>query len=171
MSFWNGHHWGADAPPAADVKREGRAKHVAKALLEASLITALTFGLIVGSTFAGKGGGGASTGGGGGRHGGGGSGGGTLTIVMVDDRNGNGAPNWNDTITYKVSSSSATPNVSTRCTQDGVLVYAADAGFYPSYPWPGAQNMPLYSPSWTGGAADCTTTINGSPSTSFHVGA
>ena len=169
MSFWNGHHWGADTPPAADVKHEGRAKHVAKALLEASLITALTFGLIVGSTFAGKGGGTGATGGG--KHGGGGSTGGTLTLLMVSDGNGNGAPNWGDTITFNVTSSSAYPTVDVLCYQSGTLVYSAGAGFYPSYPWPGARNMPLSSPSWTGGAADCTAALNGTIKLRFTAGA
>ena len=116
------------------------------------------------------GGGGGKPGGGGGKPGGG-SGSSSLTLVMVSDANGNGSPNWGDMITFNVSSTSTTPFVSVRCYQGGTLVYAADAGFYDSYPWPGARLMPLSSPSWTSGAADCTTTVNGSPSLSFHVDA
>ena len=167
MSFWNGREWVDERPPATDVKREGRVKHVAKAVLEAGLITALTFGLIAGTAFAAKGGGG------GGKHGSGGNttGTSTLTVVMVDDANGNGAPNWGDTITYTVTSSSTSPFVSTKCYQGGVLVYAADAGFYESYPWPGARNMPLSSPSWTSGGASCKAYVNNSLTLSFSVGA
>jgi hypothetical protein len=65
MSFWNGYEWVADTPPTTAAKPEGRVKHVAKAVLEAGLITALTFGLIAGSAFAAKG----ANGGGGTCHG------------------------------------------------------------------------------------------------------
>jgi hypothetical protein len=88
---------------------------------------------------------------------------------MVADSNGNGLPNWADTITFKITSASTYPYVDVGCYQGGTLVYSASAGFYPSYPWPGARNMPLYSPSWTGGAADCTATLNSGGSLSFHV--
>jgi len=171
MSFWNGREWVDEGPPATDVKREGRVKHVAKAVLEAGLITALTFGLIAGSAFAAKP---SAGGGGGGKHGGGGNttgGTSTLTVVMVDDANGNGAPNWGDTITYTVTSSSSQPYVSTKCYQGGALVYAADAGFYEGYPWPGARIMPLSSPSWTSGAASCKAYVNNTLTLSFSVGA
>ena len=83
MSFWNGREWVGESPPTADVRREGRAKHVAKALLEASLITALTFGLIAGTAFAGKGGGRTGGGGGGGGH----HGGGTLSATVAVNPN------------------------------------------------------------------------------------
>lgn len=145
--------------------------HVGLALLEAALISALVVGLIAGTAFAARGGAGGS-GGGGGHKGGGGSGStGSLALVLLADANGNGLPNWNDTITFNVTSTSTSPYVSVRCTQGGTLVYAADAGFYASYPWPGARNMPLYSPSWTGGAASCTASLNGTLALSFNVGA
>lgn len=63
MSFWNGNGWVADTPPAP--KPSSRARRIAAAMLEASLITVLTFGLIAGTAFAGKGGGGGKPGGGG----------------------------------------------------------------------------------------------------------
>jgi hypothetical protein len=120
--------------------------------------------------FAGK----PSGGGGGGHKGGSGSSGSsTLTLKMVQDLNGDGLPNFDDTISFNISTTAtAYPYVSVRCYQNGVMVYSADAGFYPSYPWPGAQNMPLYSPSWTGGAASCTATLNDTLATlSFNVAA
>jgi hypothetical protein len=139
-------------------------KHGAQALAEGSLIALLVVGLMAGSVFAGKGGGHGKPGGGGTTTGG-------LTIVMVNDANGNGAANWNDTITFNVTSSSSSPYVSVKCYQNGTLVYGADAGFYDSYPWPGARNMPLSSPAWTGGAANCSATLNGSPALNFDVAA
>jgi hypothetical protein len=80
---WNGNEWeGVDTPPAAGTpaKPESRVKRIAAAALEASLITALTFGLIAGSAFAAKGG---RTGGGG--HHGGGSG--TLSATVAVNPN------------------------------------------------------------------------------------
>ena len=48
---------------------------------------------------------GSGGGGGGGKPGGGGSTG-SLALVLVTDQNGNGAPNWGDTVTFNVSSPS-----------------------------------------------------------------
>jgi hypothetical protein len=140
--------------------------HSAQALAEGALVGLLVVGLMAGSVFAAPGG----KGGGKGKPGGG-STTGTLTLVMVSDANANGAPNWGDTITFNVTSTSTYPYVAVTCYQGGTLVYSASAGFYPSYPWPGAQNMPLYSPSWTGGAAACNATLNGNPALDFQVAA
>ena len=130
----------------------------------------LTLALVPAAGLAAKGGGGSSAagggkpGGGGGKPGGGGSTG-SLTLVMVSDQNGNGSPNWNDTITFNVSTTAANPYVTVTCTQNRVVVYTASAGFYPDYLWPGARNMPLSSPAWTGGAASCTADLNGGVAT------
>lgn len=52
------------------------------------------------------------------------------------------------------------------------MVYSASAGFYDGYLWPGARNMPLFSPSWTAGAASCTAVLNNGLATlNFGVGA
>ena len=77
--------WVADAPP--DPKRPSRVKRVAAATLEGALVTALTFGLIAGSAFAGKGGNGGKPGGGGG---------GSITMVPLD-----GTANWGDRDTFR----------------------------------------------------------------------
>ena len=146
------------------------------AAAEAGLITLLAFGLIATSAFA------AKVGNGGGHQGGGGGGGGgkhhqqgssSLALVMVNDVNGDGSANWGDTITFDVSTTETDyPYVSVRCYQDGSLVYSADAGFYDGYMWPGAQLMPLTSPSWTGGAADCSAVLNDTLATlDFQAGA
>jgi hypothetical protein len=142
-------------------------KHSTGAVLEGALVSLLVVGLLAGTALAGKGG---KSGGG---HGGGGStASGTLALVMVEDANGNGAPNYRDTITFKVTTTLSSPYVSVTCTQNGTLVYSASAGFYADFPWPGAQNMPLYSPSWTGGAADCVAALQStSTKLSFHVNA
>jgi hypothetical protein len=81
----------------------------------------------------------------------------TLALLMVSDANGDGLPNWNDSVTYKVATTATTqPYVSTQCTQNGKLVLSTSAGFYPSYAWPSAQTVPLSTALWTSGAADCT---------------
>jgi hypothetical protein len=118
---------------------------------------------------------------GGGHHGGGGSGtsgSSSLSLVMVNDLNGNGAPNYGDTVTFNASTTATTePHVRLQCFQSGALVYSAQAGMYASYLWPWLQDMTL---AWSsGGAADCTAQIyyfSGSKtvwstSLSFHVDA
>jgi hypothetical protein len=140
-------------------------KHSTQAVLEGALISLLVVGLVAGTSLAAKGG---KSGGGHNKT----TGTGTLAVVMVDDANGNGSPNYHDTITFDVTSSLSSPYVDLTCTQNGTLVYSASAGFYADFPWPGAQNMPLYSPSWTGGAADCVAVLeNTTTKLSFHVDA
>jgi len=120
------------------------------------------------------------SGGGGGGKGkpSGGTSGGSLAYVMVDDVNGDHAPNWGDTITWTFTQSSTdTPTVNLTCSQNGVAVYGATGGFYPSYPWPWTVNMGLWSGTWNSGAATCTatlTSVSGSPvlaTVNFNVGA
>src|SRR5262249_45915209 len=66
------------------------------ALAAASLVLALA---LVPMALAGKG----KPGGGGGGGGGTTTGGGSLSLVMVTDQNGNGQPNWGDSVTFKIS--------------------------------------------------------------------
>ena len=82
-------------------------KHSTQAVLEGALIASLVVGLMAGTALAGKPGGGG--GGGHGKPGGGGTATGGLTLVMVADANGNRAPNWNDTITFSVTSINDAP--------------------------------------------------------------
>src|SRR6185312_9519840 len=105
MQLWNGKEWVAEAPPTK--KPKTRVRRIGARALEATLVTALAFGLIAGATFAGRGGGG------GGKHGGGGSttgGSGTISLAspLVVDRNGNGTPNWGDVVRFNVSTTSTT---------------------------------------------------------------
>jgi hypothetical protein len=95
--------------------------------------------------------------GGNGRKPSGGGGTGTLTYRMVNDQNGNGLPNWSDSVTFDISTSATSePFVDLACYQNGALVYGATGGFFDSYRFPGTRVMTLTSPSWQGGAADCT---------------
>jgi hypothetical protein len=102
------------------------------------------------------------SGGSGGKKGGGGTtaGGGSLELVLVSDINGNGQPNWGDTVTFTVVAPTvAEPTVELLCSQDATVVYGATAGFYDSYPWPWTRNMTLSSTAWSSGAATCTATL------------
>ena len=65
--------------------------HSLMALAEASLIALLVVGLIAGTTFAGKGGSNS------------------FTLVMVNDMNGDHAPNYAETITFDLSTKAAKP--------------------------------------------------------------
>jgi len=84
----------------------------------------------------------------------GGSSSSSLSLVMVKDLNGNGLPNWGDTVTFDVSTTASYPEVLLECSQNGALVFSQRAGFFPSYMW--SKDFTLQSSSWTGGAADCT---------------
>ena len=76
----------------------------------------------------------------------------TFALAMVDDANGNGAPDFGDTITFNVSTTATTdPLVSVACYQNGNIVFAAA--------WPSTPNINLASGAWQGGAADCTATL------------
>jgi hypothetical protein len=142
MSFWNGHHWGAQSPPAADVKRDARAKHVAKALLEAGLITSLTFGLIAGGAFAAKGGGASRTSGT------------TVSVVLVQDVNANGQVDYGDTLTFTSPTTAAYPEVGLRCWQGATWVFDGYVSLYDSWL---SKNLTLESDKWnTSVPANCT---------------
>jgi hypothetical protein len=92
--------------------------------------------------------------------GGGGGGGSSLSLVLSTDANGNGVANWNDTITYNVSTSATSaPQVSTACYQNGALVLRGNAAFYAGNPFAYMDWLQLTSDMWTGGAADCTATM------------
>jgi hypothetical protein len=92
--------------------------------------------------------------------GGGGGASSSMSLVLSTDLNGNGVPNWDDTITYNVSTSATTsPQVSTACYQNGVLVLHGNAAFYAGNPFAYMDWLQLTSDMWTGGAADCTATM------------
>jgi hypothetical protein len=116
--------------------------------------------------------------------GGGGTGtsGGKLSVVMVKDVNGDGAPNYGDTITFSVSTTAtAMPYVTVDCYQGGTLVYQASNGIFSI-----SLNQLFFlggTTAWQSGAASCTAylqdwdsyskhhTVTNLASMSFSVGA
>jgi|SRR5690242_19832979 len=143
------------------------------ALSAAFLALVLT---LVPVALAGKGGGGR-----GGSGGGGTTSGGTSSItgpVMVVDKNGDGLPNYGDTVMFNVSTTATTePYVDLQCFQNGVMVAEGWRGYFAgSLDTP---NIVLNSPMWASGAADCTAYVDKSTSkgmqrlasVSFHVNA
>jgi hypothetical protein len=116
----------------------------ARALGQAGLVALIVVVVVAGTALAAKGGNSS-------RHSGGT---GTLALVMVEDANADGAPNWNDRVTFAVTASADRPYVSVDCSQAGAWVYTSSAGFFPEYPWP--ANFTLGSSWWTSGAASCT---------------
>jgi hypothetical protein len=88
------------------------------------------------------------------------------------------APQFGQTVTFDVSTSATSnPFVNLNCYQNGVLVMNSWSAFFSGGT---NQNFGLYSPSWQGGAANCTAdlgmlTNNGKwkvlASTSFSVSA
>jgi hypothetical protein len=111
-----------------------------------------------------------------------GGGGSTSSIsgpVMVADANGNGLPDYGDTVTFNESTTATSqPYVNLDCYQNGVLVMDSWNGFFDQALNP-TRNFGLYSPSWQSGAASCTAwldmyTKRGTAqlaSVSFQVGA
>ena len=108
-------------------------------------------------------------------------GGGTSTItgpIMVNDANGDGLPNWNDTVSFNVSTTATSqPYVNLVCSGNGVG-YNSWKGVFPGSldtNW----NFTLSSGGWTSGPADCTATLGmytkhgftKLTSTTFHVNA
>jgi hypothetical protein len=93
--------------------------------------------------------------------GGGGGGGkaasatGSLSLKMVTDQNADNLPNWNDEITFVVSSSAAYPMVNLSCYQGSTLVKNQTVGFYPGWVWSKTYALSDWY-TWTSGGADCT---------------
>jgi hypothetical protein len=168
MSFWNGKEWVADTPPAP--KRPSRVRRIAAATLEATLITALTFGLIASTAFAARGGNGS--------RGGGTSYSGTIALApLVVDANSNGLPNRGDVVTFDITSTSGAPYVLLECYQGTRLVLSGRKGYFESS-LDTNRNFGLASGLWASGTdADCTASLaaytkrgwSRYASTSFHV--
>jgi hypothetical protein len=116
----------------------------------AGAVLALSLALVP-AALAGKG----KPGGGGGTSGGTG---GTIALVMVKDVNGNGTPDYGDTVTFAVSTTATTmPYVTLNCYQGGTLVYQASNGIF------AISLNQLFNlggtDAWQGGAASCTATL------------
>ena len=74
-----------------------------------------------------------------------------ISVVMVDDGNGDNLPNWGDKVTFDVGTAVDSPFVSLHCYQGTTWVYAAA--------YPANWSFHLAANSWTGGEADCTATL------------
>ncbi len=82
----------------------------------------------------------------------------SLTLVLLNSTDG--SPHYGQQITFKVSTTATTePQVNLVCSQNGVVVYRAQTGYYAGYPWPWTQTMTLFSYAWTSGGASCTATL------------
>jgi hypothetical protein len=108
---------------------------------------------LVPAAFAGK------SGGGGGGKPSGGSYTGSFSKVMVSDANGDGLPNWNDQITFKVSSNAAMPMVNLSCYQGTTQVDNQNVGFYSGWMWSQVYTLSHWYYWPTDSAADCTATL------------
>ena len=161
---WNGKEWVAEAPPTK--KPKGRVRRIGARAIEATLVTALAFGLIAGATFAAKGGGHLTT-----------YTGGTISLApLVVDADSNGVVSFGDTVTFTISTTATTqPFVNLVCNQGaynswrGYFVGSLDSNW----------NFVLGSGGWSSGAGDCTAYLGmytkqgfkRLASTSFHVDA
>jgi hypothetical protein len=84
-------------------------------------------------------------------------------------------PRWGDFVSFDVLTADAYPYVNLNCYQGGALVSQTWEGYFDGAL--GDRMFGLYSPVWTGGAADCTADLKGYTSkgwkqlatTSFHV--
>ena len=79
--------------------------------------------------------------------------GGTISLVLVNSTDG--LANWGETVTFNISTTATSePWVNLKCYQGGVLVAEGYNGYFDRSIT--GRNFRLYSPSWTGGDADCT---------------
>lgn len=122
------------------------------AVLALALVPAA--GLAAKGGVAGKPGGGGGNGGGG--KPGGGEGGGTIELVLLNSADA--VANFNEQVTFRVSTTATSyPYVTLKCTQGGSQVYTASRGIFSTSL---GQNFTLGpTPSWQGGDADCTATL------------
>jgi hypothetical protein len=74
-----------------------------------------------------------------------------LAVVLTNDVNGDGLPNWGDSVTFNVTTTQNWNQVTLTCSQNGVGVYGAV--------WPFTPDVTLSSTAWQGGAADCTAVL------------
>ena len=108
-------------------------------------------------------------------HGGGGTTGGTGSIGLVVLNSPDGLAHWGGLVTFNVATTATTqPWVHLVCSQNGAVVSEMWNGFFDGSLT--TRDFGLYSPKWTGGAADCVAYLTTPQwavlgSTSFHVSA
>ena len=99
------------------------------------------------------------------------SGGGSISLVLLNSTDGQ--PHWGQQVTFNISTTATSqPWVNLKCNKNGVLVAEGWNGFFEGSLT--GRTFGLYSPQWTGGAADCTAYLTTPQwavlaSTSFHV--
>ena len=74
-----------------------------------------------------------------------------IAVVMANDANGDGLPNWNDHVTFDVGTAIENPFISLHCYQGTSWVLAAA--------YPASWDYHLAASSWPGGEADCMATL------------
>ena len=78
----------------------------------------------------------------------------SITLVQLSSaRTAESGPVYGDQVTFDVSTATDRPYVLLNCYRSGEWVYAAQAGFWASYP---SKTFTLAAASWGGGPADCT---------------
>jgi hypothetical protein len=98
-------------------------------------------------------------------------GGGTISLVLLDSTDG--LAHYGGWVTFNIATTATSePWVVLKCYQNGTLVAQGYNGYFDRSIT--GRNFGLASPSWTGGAADCTASLTTPQwavlaSTSFHV--
>lgn len=121
---------------------------ISRHVVRIALIAAVAALAIAPAALAGKGGGGKPPGGGGGT-----TTSSSLSLVLLNSTDG--LPHVGQQATFNVSTTVERPQVNARCYQNGALVYDEWHGFFEGS-WFGQTFTFGPTPSWTGGAADCT---------------
>lgn len=129
------------------------------AILLVLSLAVLALAIVPAAGLAAKGGAAGKPGGGGGGNGGGGKpggGGGTLSLVLLESTDG--VPHYGQRVTFDVDTTATNyPWVSVDCSQAGRLVYEQSNGIFATSLSTTFTLGP--TPSWTGGEADCTATL------------
>jgi hypothetical protein len=108
---------------------------------------------------------------GGSKPSGGTTGGGTISLVLVDSTDG--LAHYGQTVTFNISTTATSqPWVHLVCKQQGKVVAEGWDGYFDGSL--SGRDFRLWSPSWPGGAADCTASLTKPDwsvlaTTSFHV--
>jgi hypothetical protein len=151
------------------VRLKSRLVHGTQAVAEGGFLALVVVGLAAGAAFAGNGAGPDK------------SPTSTISLVVVGtagvSTSATVQATYGGTVTFDIATTAAYPYVNLKCYQNGVLVSQSWAGFFDGAL--GNRTFRLYSPQWTGGAADCTANLDIKTnnkwkvlaSTSFHVSA
>lgn len=81
----------------------------------------------------------------------------SLKLVMVNDKNGSGTPNWGDSIRFDITTTERYPWIHVEVTQNGQVVAVANEGMFPESLDDGV--IGLYSGPWQSGAAEAVATL------------